>query len=52
MSAIEIETKVREHFGLQGTSGSTLQPEEETAKPKAKSAKAAEKAAEIAGITE
>lgn len=48
----EIETKVREHFGLQGTSGSTLQPEEETAKPKAKSAKAAEKAAEIAGITE
>lgn len=48
----EIETKVREHFGLQGTSGSTLQPEEETAKPKAKSAKAAEKAAEIAEITE
>lgn len=48
----EIETKVREHFGLQGTSGSTLQPEEETAKPKAKSAKAAEKAAEISGITE
>lgn len=42
----EIEAKVREHFGLQGTSESTQQPETVETKAKAKNSKAAEKAEE------
>ncbi len=44
----EIEIKVRAHFGLQGVDENASQPETADVKPKAKSAKAAEKAEEKA----
>ena len=44
----EIEAKVREHFGLQGTSQSTQQPQAAEEKPKSRSSKAAEKVEEKA----
>lgn len=42
----EIEAKVREHFGLQGASENTQQPETVETKAKTKNSKAAEKAEE------
>ena len=44
----EIEAKVREHFGLQGTSESAQQPDAAEEKPKSRSSKAAEKVEEKA----